>query len=288
MAEEKENGGRNKSYGFLDRKRARESAGESSSGNDSGASASSGESESAARDSEGISEPTGTPENPSETLGDAPRETANVGGDGGNTAPRKRGRHRRDCPCERCNSRRAEAGGGETSGTRSRKETGNFEQGFSGAVNFQDLFGILSNDGKKPNISDAFGGFWKMGFMVAVLAGYGEHWKLADSEAKQLGKCTAACLDSIPGQAKIKAAKAIEKYAPWVALIGTGAIVTYPRYALTQEMIKLQRAKYASREKQNTSQGGGSNPQASGANPNPSGTETGVIPVREPLFTDIQ
>lgn len=208
---------------------------------------------------------TGSVEPNPEPVGESPtpdsepsRDSSNAGGFGesnggdngsGGESPYegKRGRHPADCQCSRHGGNgRGNASNGSGNGNsgtqpRARRAPASQEpisQGDFLGVDFAQMFSAFDG-GKKggPKLDDFLAVIWKAVFDLIVLGGYGAHWALDDAESKQLGKTSAACMNSIPGAAKSKVIKKLEKWVPWLAFAAVVAMISYPRYQMTKVMM---------------------------------------------------
>ncbi len=269
---DEKNGGHD--FGFLRRKRERESAarGDSPDSTPGDTGGSPGGTTDGDSDRGNTSEPSADPGSagssgegdPGSKEGESrdTQSSAEPGGSGGDVP--KRGRHRRDCQCERCDRRR-QAAGTETPGSAGTGE-GDSAQGIPRKVSWDEVFQAFQpTAGRKPKPADAFAGFYSLTFDLIATAGYGEHWKIPKEDAKQLGQCTAACFDTIGGKARARAEAFLLKWAPWAALAGTATIIAYPRYQLTKQMIAM------AREESERRQHGAAYPQDPGQGGSPSG-----------------
>lgn len=250
--------GGKREYGFLRRKREREErakrdAGSGESGGDSsngiGGIADTGNSETGSSGGE-----TGEPEKPVDGSSELPIENrgsdegnpssapddGRIGGDSGRVVEfgrgsGRRGRHPKDCQCPRHRD------GGIGEGTQARSDASRIPRD----VSWNELFGIFgitdAEDAKRPpRLDDALAGFWKLSFdLVSFRAG--EHWKLTKEEAKQLGKCAAVCLNTIPAVSKSRAMKNFQNMLPWIALVMTAVVIVYPRYLITKKIQEIQK-----------------------------------------------
>jgi hypothetical protein len=95
--------------------------------------------------------------------------------------------------------------------------------------------------GQRVKMDDILAYGFVMAYKVPVLMGYGAHWELAKEEAKQLGSTLKACLETLPEERKRKIMKRVENYVPWCALVAFAGIMTYGRYAITRELMRIQR-----------------------------------------------
>lgn len=239
-------------YSFRERRAAREAARNDASSGDSGgdsgiADGTSGDigdtSEDAREPSSGAGSDnigdTDTPVSGGETAG----AYANDGSDRAATGreerepilptPGKRGRHPRGCECPR------HSGGGSfsTEGTETGRAYARSPKGSPESVNWSELFGITPT-GKRADIGIALAGAYKLGFDIAGL-NWGTHWRIAETEAKHLGKVSALCLNTVPAVTTSRAVKRFEKFFPWLALIATAYVIAYPRWKQTQLMEQM-------------------------------------------------
>lgn len=83
-------------------------------------------------------------------------------------------------------------------------------------------------------LADALAQLWSFAYQVPAMLGYGQHWPLAPSEAKALGQATEACIKALPKRGRARAVKRFLQMLPWVTLLGTAYIVTYPRVVMTR------------------------------------------------------
>lgn len=70
--------------------------------------------------------------------------------------------------------------------------------------------------------------------MIPASLGAGEHWRLNDDEASQMGRALKEALDTIPDSATGKVAKIMGTWAPWIGLGWVGFTVTAPRMLETR------------------------------------------------------
>jgi hypothetical protein len=241
MSEETNGGSESRSQreSFLERlSRGSESSpesasGDSDTGSDSNGSISgtrgegSGGSERIAPGSDSIStEDRGSGREENQPVGSAPNEV-------GRDYSGRRGRHGRDCICIRCSNRRAgispeETGSATESATHTQARKRVAQSSAPEFVDWGSLFPGMP-EGKAPKIDDLFSLGYSTLFELVKLARKEEHWTLTQEEAKKLGKVTTGCVNTIPTVIKAKVEAKFNKYLPWVALVGFGMVITYPR-----------------------------------------------------------
>src|ERR1035437_1051964 len=165
---------------------------------------------------------------------------------GGTDYTGRRGRHGRDCICERCNDRRtgaipAETSGNETGsspGTQKRRRVS--QENIPEFVDWKDIFPGMQ-EGKTPKLDDLLSLAYSSLFELAKFARKEDHWQLTQEEAKKLGNVTVGCINTVPLATKTKIVQKFDKYLPWIALVGFGAVITYPRIALSIELEKQRK-----------------------------------------------
>lgn len=70
-------------------------------------------------------------------------------------------------------------------------------------------------------------------YRVPQLMGLGDHWPLAEFEARQMGRALEGCIKALPQKSKANTVKVLSRWLPWISLITTGYIVTMPRIMIT-------------------------------------------------------
>lgn len=166
-------------------------------------------------------------------------------GSGGTDYTGRRGRHGRDCICERCSDRRAAESGSQTgsetdSTARTQKRRRATQEAIPEYVDWKDIFPGMQ-EGKAPKIDDLLSLAYSSLFELAKFARKEDHWQLTQEEAKKLGKVTVGCINTVPLATKTKIVQKFDKYLPWIALVGFGAVITYPRIALSIEIEKQRK-----------------------------------------------
>jgi hypothetical protein len=96
-------------------------------------------------------------------------------------------------------------------------------------------------EGKTPKLDDLLSLAYSSLFELAKFARKEDHWQLTQEEAKKLGKVTVGCINTVPLATKTKIVQKFDKYLPWIALVGFGAVITYPRIALSIEIEKQRK-----------------------------------------------
>jgi len=140
--------------------------------------------------------------------------------------PGKRGRHKKECECEKCIARREKQETGETPSIDSKSPS---------RVDFKLLFPGLLEDGKKPKIEDSAAGFFMLvGKATGYLSGYPHICSLANEEARDLGRGFIACINTIPAAKKAQLMARAENVLPWAAFGLTTIAVVAPRVMLYQ------------------------------------------------------
>lgn len=186
--------------------------------------------------------------------------------------PGQRGRHKRDCSCGKCTTKReAKIGVKEIpfrvdgNETKPRDVKGNI-------LEFPTTVGALGEQLKK-SISLVWEGIYQM----PVLMGYGEHWSLQPDEAKLLTDNTVNLVDNVPNQYRKQIMDAMKTWMPVSSFLVAVGMVTYPRYVATKMMI------YGNATK------GGENDRTQSAQPSVEHTNNGVngTPIREHPFANL-
>lgn len=156
----------------------------------------------------------------------------------------RRGRHRRECVCQRCRDRRAGtvntgsgAGRQANSGTGTRRSV---SQNLPESVDWSDIFPNMT-EGKTPQVADILSFGYATIFDLVRYARKEEHWSLSKQESAKLGKVTLHCVNTLDDGTKSKIVKRFEKQLPWLSLIGFGVVITAPRIAASALNEKIAR-----------------------------------------------
>jgi len=70
-------------------------------------------------------------------------------------------------------------------------------------------------------------------YRIPQLAGLGNHWPLAEFEARQMARALEGCIKALPQKSKANTVKVLSRWLPWVSLITTSYIITMPRVMVT-------------------------------------------------------
>jgi len=143
---------------------------------------------------------------------------------------KKRGRHFKDCTCPRCVAKRE----GST------EETARTPSATPSRVDFSLLFPGVVEAGKKPKIEDSAAGFFLLAGKAAMYLSGSQVWQLSTEEAKDLGRNTVACINTIPAAKKAKLMAHAEGILPWASLALTTIAVVAPRIVAYQ----MERSSY--------------------------------------------
>jgi hypothetical protein len=158
-----------------------------------------------------------------------------IGSDAASPAPRKRGRHRRECTCEKCEARRAAS---VRVGARPVAAT-------PVEVNTEEILHGAASPEARPKISDFRDGFamlWSFAYQVPMIGGLGSHWPLTSSEAAALSEQTENLLRSMPARKKKNLEKFLSTVMPAATFIIVAAMITGPRITKTQELLAKRKA----------------------------------------------
>jgi hypothetical protein len=137
---------------------------------------------------------------------------------------------------------------------------------------------------KAAGVNTAIRFVWKSTFAVPAIAGYGEHWKLAEVEAAELAEQTEALLAGMPGKTAKWVLQFLQTWSPAIALVTSVAMLTGVRVAETRRLYALARAADEARGAADArANGGRGTPAASEAPPpgRPSSRVTELFDERE-------
>lgn len=150
------------------------------------------------------------------------------GGDG----KRKRGRPRKRDGNGSVSSGPAGSGGAEAESGQSREST---------SWEAPKLVGAKKRGRKKKGKFTAANAtkFVSFAYSVPATIGYGDHWRLDDEEAKNLGAKLHDVVSGMEGTNPYleKVMEIVGTVGPWISLVGTAAMITLPRVALTKAMM---------------------------------------------------
>jgi hypothetical protein len=113
---------------------------------------------------------------------------------------------------------------------------------------------------KVAGVNTAIRFIWKSTYAVPAIAGYGEHWKLAEVEAAELAEQTEAMLAAWPGKTSKWILQFLQVWSPAIALVTTAAMLTGVRIAETRRLYALARQSDEARAAQNAGPNGGRGP----------------------------
>lgn len=156
------------------------------------------------------------------------------GSDAASAAPRKRGRHRRECTCEKCEARRAAS-----------VRSGPQPVATPVDVNTEEVLRGGAAPEMRPKLSDFRDGFamlWSFAYQVPMIGGLGSHWPLTSSEAAALSEQTENLLRSMPARKKKNLEKFLSTVMPAATFIIVAAMITGPRITKTQELLAKRKA----------------------------------------------
>jgi hypothetical protein len=123
---------------------------------------------------------------------------------------------------------------------------------------------------------------WKSTYAVPAIAGYGDHWKLAEVEAAELAEQTEAMLAAWPGKTSKWVLQFLQVWSPAIALVTTAAMLTGVRIAETRRLYALARQSDQARTAADQGPNGGRGPAPASEAP-PSGRPSPRI---TELFSD--
>jgi len=95
---------------------------------------------------------------------------------------------------------------------------------------------------KAAGVNTAIRFVWKSTFAVPAIAGYGDHWKLAEVEAAELAEQTEALLAGMPGKTAKWVLQFLQTWSPAIALVTSVAMLTGVRVAETRRLYGIARS----------------------------------------------